>query len=123
MYVFIAIIFIAELVLAKDIICWIYRADKKVKALDKTVADNAPILLSAIKKFRQCICVTQDYIEKGIQFLEKKKIEFWQRIINLVLIYLILLIMKVKFKKAATYCQYAVFLKECWDSIPVVGCL
>lgn len=118
MYVFIAIIFIAELIVAGFVLYWIIRADNAVKNLDKKFAQTSPIILTSIKKARNGIKVLQDAITKTIELIKQKRIEFWQKVVNLIVIYIILFILKVKFKKAATFCQYAVFLKDCWDSIP-----
>jgi len=119
MYVLIAIIFIAELIIAGFILYWIIRADKSVKELDKKVAKYTPELISGIQSARKGINIIQDAIKKTIELINRKRIEFWKKVINLIVIYIILFILKVRFKKAATFCQYVVFLKDCWDSIPV----
>ncbi len=118
MYVFIAIIFIAELIVAGFIVYWICRADRCVKDLDVKIAACAPDIIDGIKKTRSGLCFVQKSIKNLFKFIRRKKAEFWQRVVNLVVIYMILLILKTKFKRAATFCQYAVFLKDCWDSIP-----
>ncbi len=118
MYLFIAIIFIAELIVAGFILYWIIKADKYVKSLDIKVAKFSPKLIESIQNTRYAVCSIQTAIDKILAFIKRKKIEFWRRVVNLIVIYLILNILKTKFKKAATYCEYAVFLKDCWDSIP-----
>lgn len=118
MYVFIAIIFIAELIVAGFVLYWIIRADKAVKNLDNQVAQYSPCVVASLKNVRIGVGLVQDSIEKVLVFINRKRHEFRQRIINLVLIYAILLVLRVKFKKAAAICQYAMLLKEFWDSVP-----
>jgi len=118
MYVLIAVIFIAELIIAGFVLYWIVKADKAVKALDIKFAYQSPAIIEEIKTARSGIQVIKTAITKTVEFIQRKRLEFWHRIVNLIVIYIILFFLKTKFKKAATFCQYAVFIKDCWDSIP-----
>ncbi len=118
MYVFIAIIFIAELIIAGFLIYWIVRADKAVNNLDKKFAAVTPEIIATVRKVRDSVKQIQIAITKVTEVIKRKRQEFWQKVINIIIIYTLLLVLKVKFKKAATLCQYAVFIKDCWDSIP-----
>lgn len=118
MYVLIAIIFIAELIIAGFLINLILRADMKIKDIDKKIVSVSPEIIDGIRKMRKGALTLKTAIEKGITFINRKRYEFWQRVVNLVVIYIILFVLKIKFKKAASICQYAVILKDCWDSIP-----
>ncbi len=119
MYVFIAIIFIAELIIAGYIISLIRKADNFAMAYNDKVLINRAVLAKGFKTVRDSVCCVQTVIENTRECVARKKAEFWRRIVNLVVIYLILILLKMRFKKAATLLQYLVFMKECWDSIPV----
>ena len=118
MYVVIAIIFIAELIITGFLLYWIIKADRYVRALDIKIAEASPGIIAAVKGARAAVCSVQTAIDNVFAFIKRKKIEFWNRVVNLIVIFLILNILKTKFKKAATICEYVVFLKDCWDSIP-----
>lgn len=118
MYVFIAIIFIAELIIAGFILYWICRADAWALKMNRTVIRSGADLIAAVKIVRKSLSLVFSSIQKINLFVERKKAEFWRRIINLIIIYILLYILRIRFKKAATFCQCAVFLKDCWDSIP-----
>ena len=119
MYLFIAIIFIAELIIAGFLLYWICKFDRSVRALDFEIAKHSPSVIDGIKAFRGGVNLIQVAITKVCELVQRKKEEFMRRAVNLVVIYIILFMLRTRFKKAATYCQYAVLLKDFWDSIPV----
>ena len=58
-------------------------------------------------------------LEESYTGRKQKKRQFRQKIINLILIYLILFIFKTKFKKAAEILQYLFVLRDLWLNIPI----
>ncbi len=119
MYIFIAIIFIAELIIAGYVISLICRADKIAAAYNEKVLLNKPVISNGVTAFREGVRSVQTVISGTKACVARKRAELWRRLVNLIVIYIILFILKIRFKKAATLLQYLVFMKECWDSIPV----
>lgn len=117
MYVLIAIIFISEFIIAFSLLSKIVSADRVVKSLDEKSAVLTPVLLDSVRISRKSISLVRSSILKSVEIFNYKRSAFRQKVIHLIVIYIILLILKTKFKKAATLCQYAVFLKDCWDLI------
>ena len=119
MYLFIATIFIAELIIASTIISNIVKADKYVCQLNEQVTQKRPAIEKALSCFKECVQCVQTGFEAATGFLKQKQHEFKMRIIKAIIIYALLIIMKSRFKKLATICQYLVFTKDCWDGLLV----
>jgi len=119
MYVFIATIFIAELIIAGFIIYWLQKFRKSVGFTMKQAAEVEVMTIGTIKQFRKVMKSTQGLIGNYINFFDKKKHEIRNKILHLILIYLILILCKTKFKRAATILHYALLIKDFWNSIPV----
>lgn len=119
MYLFIAIIFIAELIIAATIISNINKADRFVCRISEKVSLSRPQTQKALLCFKECVICVQNSFEAATGFLKKKQHEFKMRIIKAIIIYALLIIMKSRFKKLATICQYLVFTKDCWDGLLV----
>ena len=75
--------------------------------------------IDTIKHCRKVMKSAQGLMNNYINFFVKKKHEIRKKIMHLVLIYLILVLCKTKFKRAATILHYALMLKDFWNSIPV----
>ncbi len=60
MYLFIAIIFIAELIIATTLICLIQKLDKKVLAFDSQVTDAKP-------KLKEGLVASRDVVRKSVE--------------------------------------------------------
>lgn len=119
MYVFIATIFIAELIIAGAVVFLILNLDKKVIAITEQARITGKELLDTTKEVREILISTQNVINNAIKYIVKKKNEFRQKLINLALIYAILIVFKLKFKRAAEVLQYALLAKEVWNRVPV----
>lgn len=119
MYVFIAIIFIAELIIAGAAISWLIGFDKKAKAVTEQWVSTGRDSVELVRKSREILISAQEIMEKGVVFLKRKKREIHRKILHLALIYLILVVFKTKFKKAAVILEYAILLKDFWKSIPI----
>lgn len=119
MYVFIAIIFIAELIITIALINYIRRIDKKVLAIGEQMIETGKESIKLVKSLKAVLASAQTILDNTVNFIDLKKKQIRQKIINLVLIYLILFVFKTKFKKAAEIMQYLLILKDFWVSIPV----
>lgn len=117
MYFFIAIIFIAELIIASNIISCILKADKYVCKLNERVQECHPQIEQCIFCIKDCISCAKTCIEATVSFLKCKQQEFKNRIIKTLLVYVILLLIEKKFKKISPAVKYIVFAKDYWDSI------
>ena len=118
MYLFIAIIFIAELIIAGPLIIGILKADRMICSLNSKVSALKPDIKCALAQTRECVSCLQTSVNSLICFVKRKHQEVMRRVTKTILIYLILLIMKNKYKKLATFCQYAVLAKDYWDGLP-----
>lgn len=115
MYVFIAIIFIAELIIASTILFFIVVADKKVCALSQSVVSSRENLINSIKSARCLIVDLKDKICSGIEFLSRKKQEYMMNIFKNILMYVLLFSLKGNCKKAASICNLVLMVKDFYD--------
>lgn len=118
MCLFIAIIFIAELIIAGNIINGILKAVRKIRAINNRVNELKPEIHNAIVQTRECVSCLKTGVNAVISFVKRKHQEVMRRITRTILIYLILILIKNKYKKLATFCQYAVLAKDYWDGLP-----
>lgn len=118
MYVFIATIFIAELIITGFIISLVLKCDKKVNCAKADILNCGTDLVKTVIEVRNILKTTQNVIGNITGFFTKKKVELRRKMINLVLIYAILFVLKIRFKKAAAILQYGLILKDFWTSIP-----
>ena len=118
MYVFIATIFIAELIIVGFIINLLVKCDKKVICLNSYISNCGKDILQSVKNVHSIFTSLQGVIGNITGFFEKKKRDFRIKIINLVLIYALLIVFRLRFIKAAAILQYALLLKDFWASIP-----
>lgn len=119
MYVFIATIFIAELIIVGFVISLLVKCDKKIICANSCILDNSDDIIRTVKKVRNILTSLQGVIGNITGFFDKQKHNLRRKMINLVLIYAILIVFRIKFKRAATILQYALLLKDFWTSIPV----
>ncbi len=117
MYLFIAIIFIAELIIVFHIISAIVRADKYVCRLNERVKECHPQIEQCIFCIKDCVSCAKSCVEAAINFIKCKRQEFVNRIIKTLLVYVILLLIEKRFKKISPAVKYIVFAKDYWDSI------
>lgn len=115
MYLFIAIIFIAELIIAFSLIYFIVKADKKVCLLTDTVIQSRGDIKSVLNNINTVIKGLKDKINAAIHFLVKKKQDYTMNIIKNILLYSLLFILKGKYKKAASICNIIVMAKDWYD--------
>jgi len=119
MYVFIATIFIAELIIVGTLILFTVKIDKKVIDAKTSVEKSSVSVVSVIKEIHDILISAQSIMNNAVTYINKKKHEFRQKLINLAIIYAILVVFKLKFKRAAVILQYALLAKDLWNRIPV----
>ena len=82
MYLFIAIIFIAELIIVFHIISAIVRADKYVCRLNERVKECHPQIEQCIFSIKDCVSCAKSCVEAAVNFIKCKRQEFVNRIIK-----------------------------------------
>lgn len=100
MYIFISIIFIAELIIALSIINFIIKADRKVCDLNDCVTEFNPLAKTCMQYFR---CVSDSFcksVQTGIDFIKKHNERAWVKVISSVAIYSMLVLFRIKRIKA-----------------------
>ena len=119
MFLFIAIVFIAELIIAVTLLAYILKADKAVLNLQKEVIPIKSQIKGAF-----------DYLKASIEKANNQKTVFWAilrqkrnqclwRIGKVVLFYLLIHFFKCKCQKARTICNGILIAKDIWDEISV----
>lgn len=119
MYLFITIVFIAELIIASTLVSNIVKADRYVCKLNEKVLQSRPKIEKFLFNFKDCVGCVKSSFEAATTFLKRKHHEFKMRILKTVIIYGLLIVMRSKFKKLATVCKYVVLTKDYWDGLYV----
>lgn len=119
MCLFIATIFIAELIIAGSVIYWLVKFDKKAKNFTMQWIATEKESINLIKEFRGILISAQKIMDKAVDFVVKKKRDIKRKLISLTIIYAMLIVFKVKFKRAAILLQYALLARDLWKSIPI----
>lgn len=119
MYLFIATIFIAELIIALALVLVIVSADKKVCELNNKLTSFRPILEDGLKTLKEVVSNLQDSIETFFGFIRKKRQQFTMKIIIAIVMYGSLFFFKGKYKKAASIFQLIVLVKDYWDELTI----
>ena len=114
MYIFIAIILIAELIIAANLVCLIVKADKKVLALCDKVTETRPKLEKGLLDFKVSVEKFVLGVHNLCEFARKQREKYIMSIVQNVLIYLLLIIMKGKSRRYFSAVQLAMSLKDCW---------
>ncbi|MBE7710137.1 MAG: hypothetical protein E7Z93_06800 [Cyanobacteria bacterium SIG32] len=114
MYLFIAIILIAELIIATNIICLIKRADKAVLALDEKLCLSRPEICSSLKAFKEGVEKFVLGVHAIVEFSKRQRQKYLITIAQNVLIYLLLYMLRGKKKKYAPALRMAMALKDYW---------
>lgn len=119
MYLFIATIFIAELIIAGSLIMFIVKTDRKVRELNNRVIIFKPVLKSYLKTFKKVVFNLQNTFLSFFSFLRKKRQQFITKVIIAVVMYASLIFFRGRFKKAAAVFQTLVLLKDYWDEFTI----
>lgn len=101
MYIFIAIIFIAELIIALQIILWIIKADSQVLHINACVMAFKPLVQTFLQYMRCKISSLNKCVGDVLAFIRKKQQQFVSKTVIMVAVYSILFLFKFKAKKAS----------------------
>ena len=101
MYILITIVFIAELIIAFNLINWIRKADKKVCAYNDCVKEFNPLVEISLQYARCLVGNFNEGFEKVYTFIKKKQEQIIFKILVMIAIYSILILFKIKTTKAS----------------------
>ncbi len=96
MYLFIAIIFIAELIIAITIINYIVKADKLVCRYNSYVEVFNPLCETCLQYIRCVVTNINQSFEKVFVFIRKKREQVFYKFIIMAALYLFLILFKIK---------------------------
>lgn len=117
MYLFIAIIFIAELIITITLITYIVKADKAVKKYNTAVMNSRGNFEKIIKDFNFCVTSFGEYYNGMIRSVKKKQRQFQINLLKNVAMYLSLFLLKGKYKRVAAFLQFAVLFHDYWQKV------
>ena len=101
MYVFIAIVFIAELIIALNLIILIVKADKKVREINDCVTVFNPLAETFMQYVRCLVKSFNSSFTDVIEFFKKKKEQVIFKTVVMIAIYALLIVFKLKTHKAS----------------------
>ena len=101
MFLYIAIVFIAELIIAGTIVFHIIKLNKKVTELNNTVIKQMPIIKNTMKETASSVDKTAKTVAEGIGFIKRKQCEFPIKAFQHVITFLVFLLGHGRYKKAA----------------------
>ncbi len=101
MYLFIAIIFIAELIIACTIINLIVKADRKVRSYNACVEAFNPLAQTCLQYARCLVSTFNQSFETFFVFIKKKQEQIIFKTIVIIAIYSLLFLFKIKADKAS----------------------
>ncbi len=101
MYILISIVFIAELIIALNLILWILKADKKVRYYNSCVDAFNPLAQTALQYARCKVSEFNKSFGCVFEFVKKKKEQIIFKTVFMIAIYAILIVFKIKMNKAS----------------------
>ncbi len=116
MYFFIAIILIAELIIAINLICLIIKLDKRVLAFSENLTVNHEKIKDGLKIFKTGVEKLVSGVHSLCTYARVKKQQYTISIVRTILLYALLFVLKGKSKKCVSALQLAAILKDCCES-------
>ena len=101
MYIFIAIIFIAELIIACTIINFIVKADRAVRKYNECVKVFNPLAMMCLQYVRCMVSTFSKSFGEFVVFVKKKQEQVIYKVIVIIAIYSFLFLFKIKSDKAS----------------------
>lgn len=101
MYILIAIVFIAELIIALNLILLIIKADKKVCYYNECIKAFNPLADTCLKYARCLVSSFKNSFDKIFYFIRKKQEQIISNTLIMTAIYLFLILFRIKTKKAS----------------------
>ncbi len=101
MYILIAIVFIAELIIALNLILWIVKADRKVCYYNLCTDAFNPLAQTALQYARCKVTEFNKSFKCVFEFFRKKKEQVIFKTVFMISIYLMLIVFKIKINKVS----------------------
>ncbi len=117
MFLFIAIIFIAEIIIALTLVSYIVKADNAVIKLKSDIISLRPQIKAGLEGLKDCIHIVKEKQLCFFEYLEKKRNQYIINIVKSIMVYALLFLLKGKCKKAASICNGILLAKDIWDGI------
>lgn len=108
MYLYIAIVFIAELIIFLKIISGIIALDKKITVLNNEVLVQTNTLKIGLEQFKKFASSLEKSVATIIERIKQKQREYRLKMIQSIVMYSGMLFLKGKYKKAAIIFQLIV---------------
>ena len=112
MYLFIAIIFIAELIIACTVINFIVKADRKVRRYNACVETFNPRAQTCLQYSRCLVSTFNRSFENFFVFIKKKQEQIVFKTIVIIAIYSMLFLFKIKADKASKFYKLAGVIRD-----------
>lgn len=112
MYIFIGIIFIAELIIAHFIISNLIKWDRKVQYYNACAESFNPLLKTCMQYGRCIVATFKNSFENVIAYVKKKHEQFVTKIVFAIAIYSVLVLFRVKTQKIKKIYKLAGVVKD-----------
>lgn len=112
MYIFIATIFIAELIIALNLILLLVKADRKVRYYNNCVDAFNPLAETALQYARCRVSEFNKSFKCVLEFIKKKKEQVVFKTVFMISIYLILILFKLKMNKASKIYKLVAVIRD-----------
>jgi|GEM_PF-1222838 len=122
MYLFIATIFIAQLIIAGAVSAFIIKADKKVCIINDKVVKFMPALEVNLREAYDVVRNLKKTLYTILCIVDRKKQLFKLKLIKTFILYAVLICCKGRFKRAASVFNMLVLIKEYTDKMPFNSC-
>ncbi len=112
MYILIAIVFIAELIIALNLILWIVKADKKVRYYSACVDAFNPLVETAMQYVRCLVAKFNNSFCGVLQFFKKKKEQMIFKTLVMISLYIMLIVFKLRTNKVSKIYKLISLIRE-----------
>ena len=112
MYIFITIIFIAELIIAHFVISRLVEWDRKVRYYNACIEAFNPLMQTCLQYGRCLVSSFKNSFESLIIYVKKKHEQFINKIIFAIALYALLVLFKIRTEKAKKIYKLAGLIKD-----------
>ena len=117
MFLFIATIFIAEMIITLTLIAYIIKADKAVLQVKSNLTKALPDIKTALNGVKSGVHILKEKRLWLFAYIEMKRNQYLFKAIKTILIYTLLFFLRGRCKKAASVCNGILLVKDILDGI------
>ena len=117
MFLFIAIIFIAEIIIALTLISCIVKADKAVLQLKSDISKILPDIKTLLGNVKSGVSLLKEKRLWLFAYIRIKRNQYLFKAIKIIIIYTLLFLLKGKCKKAASVCNGILLVRDILEGI------